>query len=304
MKHYSFYNNKQVLVTGGAGFIGSHLVESLVCQGAQVRVLDDLSTGFEENLASVIDNITFIKGSITDYQACLAATENVSIVFHCAAQVSVPDSVEHPAQCHAINVSGTANMLEACRVQGVDRFIFCSSAAVYGPCNNPCIEEQAIKPTSPYGYSKAMGESYCQQYTTIYGLATICTRFFNVFGRRQSVSSPYAGVVALFNRNLEHNQPISIYGNGLQTRDFIPVESVVQALTHLGSLPKEYLDGSSVNIATGKSITLLELFETLKRKYPTYQHSLQFKPARRGDIERSEADCKKLKQLLCLNPGS
>jgi UDP-glucose 4-epimerase len=305
MKQLShFYANQKVLVTGGAGFIGSHIVEQLVSYGAQVRVLDNLSSGTLSNLALVINEIDFIQGDITDYATCLHASKNCSIIFHCAALVSVPESVCNPTLCHQVNVDGTYNMLEASRQNKCQRFIFSSSSAVYGHYNQACKEELPCNPQSPYGFSKRMGELYCQQYAQSYNLATMCARYFNVFGARQKDDSPYAGVRALFKRKMLNQQPLSIYGDGKQTRDFLSVAQVAQTTIMLGAQAPAIMKGNAVNVASGTSITILELFEHLKKEFPTYSFEPQFLPAREGDIRYSAADCTKLQELIInVNPA-
>jgi UDP-N-acetylglucosamine/UDP-N-acetyl-alpha-D-glucosaminouronate 4-epimerase len=294
----TFFYNRPVLVTGGAGFIGSHLVEKLVELGAYVTVLDDFSTGSLENLASVSDAITIQRASITDRAACLQATKGASVVFHLAAFISVPDSLHNPLQCYEINVQGTLNLLEACRINNVTRFVFSSSAAVYGSGHELCAEDSATTPESAYGTSKLIGEFLCQQYARNFGLKTICLRYFNVFGDRQNPQGSYAGVVAKFKDQMRNNYPITIFGNGQQTRDFIPVGNVVAANLNLALLADGEMTGQAYNIATGTSITLLELVELLKKDFPTYQEPVRFLPARAGDIQRSAANCQKYYRVI------
>lgn len=294
----SFYRNCSVLVTGGAGFIGSHLVEQLVKSGANVTVLDDLSTGTLDNLAAVHHSIQFIKGSVTDFSTCLAACENKEIIFHLAAYISAPESMLNPYQCNQTNVFGTNNMLEAARLQNVPRFVFSSSSAVYGRQTEQCVENAPCKPASPYGFSKLMGEYWCQHYSSIFGLQTICLRYFNVYGQRQNPQGPYAAVVAQFKNAMSNNKPIIIYGDGQQTRDFVPVEYVVNANIQLAQLPNNIMQGEVYNIATGKSITILELIDQLKEEFPDFTAGIQLLPARDGDIKHSQADCGKFKALF------
>lgn len=292
------YKGKKVLVTGGAGFVGSHLVEKLVHLGAHVTVLDDLSTGKEINLHAVKDRINFIHGSIVDLAVCIHATQSIDYVFHLAALVSVPQSVQEPEKCNAINITGTFNILEACRLNAIERIIFSSSCAVYGAHQGICSEESPCNPTSPYGYSKLMGEIYMQQYAHLFGLHTICLRYFNIYGPRQNPHGAYAGVIAKFKHQLEHNLPLTIFGDGKQTRDFVPVEEIVRANLTLALLPAQKMKGNVYNIGTGKSITLLEIIDQLKREYPRSTSQIEFKPARQGDIHYSAADCSKYKNLL------
>ncbi|MCX5922647.1 MAG: NAD-dependent epimerase/dehydratase family protein [Candidatus Dependentiae bacterium] len=287
-----FYHNMLVVITGGCGFIGSHLAEKLVDLGARVTIVDDLSTGDLENIKNIKDKVTFINKSIVDKEVCLAATKDAEIIFHLAAFISVPQSLEQPDVCHATNVDGTLNMLEAARINGAKRFVFSSSSAVYGNKNEPCSEEMSCNPESPYGYSKLIGELYCQQYAKNFGINTVMLRYFNVYGERQNPNGAYAGVVAKFAHQIHNNLPITIFGNGLQTRDFTPVARVVDANLRLGMLA-DSVPGQIFNIATGHSVTLLELVEQLKKDAPGYQFPVTFMPARQGDIKHSSAQCTK-----------
>ncbi|MCK5632235.1 NAD-dependent epimerase/dehydratase family protein [bacterium] len=285
-----FYHNLPVLVTGGAGFIGSHIVHKLVELGAKVTVIDNLETGFLKNLEPVQNSITFVNKSITNMDACIQATQGQKVIFHLAAFISVPDSIQNPQACHNTNINGTYNLLEAARINNVKRFVFSSSAAVYGPTEKTCSESMPCKPTSPYGTSKLIGELLCQQYTNNYNLQTICLRYFNVFGPRQNPNGAYAGVVAKFTQLMKKNRPITIFGDGKQTRDFIPVEQVAQANLALGMQNKTVMNGQPINIATGKSITLVQLVEQIQKKVYNYKKQLTFKVARKGDIQHSKAD--------------
>lgn len=288
--------NKKVLVTGGAGFIGSHLVEKLVELGANVTVLDNLSTGSLTNLQKVSNAITFIKGDIKTLNDCLSAARDCQIIFHLAAHVSVPESLQNPKECYETNVIGTLHMLEAARQNSIKRFIFSSSAAVYGPKEELCHEESICQPESPYGHSKLIGELLCQDYWHDYGVQTICLRYFNVFGNRQNPHGSYAAVVCKFKQCMQQNKPITIFGDGLQTRDFIGVDSVVDANIQL-AMSADHNAGTIFNIGTGQSISLLELITQLKKEFPFYVHKPIFKPARQGDIKHSRADCSKYQML-------
>lgn len=283
------YNNIEVLVTGGAGFIGSHLVTSLVSAGAQVTVLDNLSTGSLDNLSAVFDAITFLQGSITDYDTCLKATYSKKIVFHMAAIASVAICNEQPDLCQAVNVEGTRTLLQACSVSGVQQFIFSSSSAVYGDTEKKCNENALSNPISEYGYSKLMGEFDCLEYQRNFGIKTTILRYFNVFGNNQDGSHEHAGVIAKFNYKMKHNLPITLFGNGLQTRDFISVEKVVEANMLFG-LFQEKLSKNIINIASGKSITMFDLFYELKKQYPHYNLEPEFLDARQNEITHSQAD--------------
>ena len=288
----AFYKDVPVLVTGGCGFIGSHIVQKLVDLGAHVTILDDLSTGSLANIEETKNKVTVIVGTITDYETCLLATKDKKIVFHLAAFISVPQSIEAPKECYDINVNGTLNLLEAARTHNVERFIFSSSAAVYGPTDTLCTEETSLNPQSPYGYSKLIGELYCQQYAKNFGMNTVILRYFNVWGERQSPNGAYAAVVAKFVNQMRENLPITIFGDGQQTRDFVPVKEVAHANLKLGMMAHA-IPGQLFNIATGKSVTLLELIDQLKKDFPYYKHSINFAPVRSGDIKSSRADCSK-----------
>src|SRR5579863_9354976 len=295
LTHY--YQELPVLVTGGCGFIGSHLVEKLVALGAKVSILDDLSTGTEDNIASVKDKVTFIHGSITDVETCLQATQNKKIIFHLAAFVSVPGSMENPHKCHEINVVGTANLLEAARINGVNRFVFSSTCATYGDTTARCSEQTQPNPTSPYGFSKLIDEIYCKEYAHVFDMETVMMRYFNVYGPRQNPQASYAGVIAKFMHNMEHNLPLTVFGDGTQTRDYVPVEKVVEANVLLGMCEKKYIQAELFNIATGKSSNLFDIINVLKQKYPAYNNETVFMPPRPGDVLHVAADCSKYNNL-------
>lgn len=287
-----FFKDLPILITGGAGFIGSHLAEELVKKGAKVTILDNLSTGKIDNLNTIQNKIDFINGSITDFNICKKATENKKIIFHLAALTSVPESVTNPTKCHEININGTFNILEAARQNNIEKFIFSSSSAVYGQTDEICDENMNCNPISPYGYSKLLGEYYTKQYSEIYNIKTVILRYFNVFGPRQDPNSSYAAAIAKFKYQLSNNLPIYIHGDGKQLRDFVPIERVIEANINLAE-HAEKISGNIFNIATGKSISILELIEILKKDYPEYNQSLVFSPARPGDTYVSKASCKK-----------
>jgi UDP-glucose 4-epimerase len=292
-----FYRDTPVLITGGCGFIGSHIATQLVELGAQVTILDDLSTGSLNNIAHIKDKVTVIQKSILDKQACMEAAKDKKVIFHLAAFISVPQSLAQPDECYSINIDGTVNVLEAARKYGVERLVFSSSAAVYGPANYICTENTKTDPQSPYGYSKLIGELLCQQYAKNFGVNAVSLRYFNVWGERQNPNGAYAAVVAKFMDQMRNNLPITIFGDGMQTRDFVPVSKVAQANLMLGMLAPS-VAGNVYNIATGKSITLLELIDQLKKEFPTYQTQINFVPARAGDIKFSTADCSKYFSLV------
>ena len=213
-------------------------------------------------LLAVTDKVTFIHDSITNFEACLAATQNKKIIFHLAAFVSVPASTENPHVCHNINVVGTQNILEAARINNVKRVVFSSTCAIYGESPYSCNENMQPAPISPYGFSKLIGEIYCKEYAQLFDMETVAMRYFNVYGPRQNPQGHYAGVIAKFMHNMEHNLPITIFGDGTQTRDYVPVHTVVEANILLGACEKQHIQGEIFNIATGRSITLLELVDS------------------------------------------
>jgi UDP-glucose 4-epimerase len=293
------------LVTGGAGFIGSHIVDALIGQGHDVVVLDNLSSGHRENLTQVMDRISFIEGDVRDPDACLQASEGCDGMFHEAALVSVADSVERPRDNHEINMTGMLNVLEAARTNGVKRVVFASSAAIYG--NNPELpktEEMRPEPMSPYAVAKITGEYYLRTYAELYGLECVALRYFNVYGPRQDPSSPYSGVISIFSTRVGKGQPITIYGDGEQTRDFVNVADVVSAnltamtvgfpATSNAQLP--IVNFSVFNVATGKQHTLLDLLDHLE-SVAGNTVVRNFAPARAGDIRHSFASSKKLQAL-------
>ena len=285
-----------MLVTGGAGFIGSHLVDALIQSEAQVTVLDNLSTGTKQNLAQSINNVTFIEGDIRNTQACLKATKYCEYIFHLAACVSVTQSMKDPAFCHDANINGTFNLLEAARIHNIKRFVLSSSCAVYGQYNTPCSETTPCNPLSPYGYSKWMAELLCQQYARILNVPTLCLRYFNVFGARQNPSGPYAGVYAKFSNLMQQNKSVTIFGDGQQTRDFVSVQEVVSANLTLALLPDTQCTGQAVNIGTGTTTTVLDIFEKLASEKKFTQPPV-FAAVRPGDIMYSCANTDLYKKL-------
>lgn len=294
----AFYNHRNVLVTGGAGFIGSHIAEALVNYGAYVTILDNFKTGKRENITAIQNSIALIEGDIIDYETCKKATAHQELIFHCAAETSVPGSMHDPLTCHTVNVTGTAHLLEAARLNAVKRFIFSSSSAVYGQQLGLCTETAICNPASPYGLSKLMGELLCKQYTNNFGMETMSLRYFNVFGPRQDPLAPYASVVAHFKASMAHNKPLTIFGDGLQTRDFVPVQQIVDTNLKVGMLPASLISGLSLNCATGTSITLLQLIQKLKHEFPNFSEAIYFEPERAGDIKHTRADCSRYKGLM------
>ena len=285
-----------VLVTGGAGFIGSHLVQALVRAGQRVRVLDDLSSGSLGNLQEVQRSIEFLKGDIRDGALLKAAMRGVEGVFHLAAISSVERGVKEPMLVQEVNVGSTLAVLEAARAAGVKRLVFVSSAAVYG--DNPHIplcEEEPLRPLSPYGASKVAGEAYCGVYHHLGFLQTVTLRFFNIFGPRQDPSSPYSGVISLFCRNATQSLPSFLDGEGAATRDFLYVEDACRAL--LLAMEKQEVAGRILNVAGGQEISIRTLGETIYGLAGLPFQPID-RPPRLGDIRRSLADARSAQALL------
>ena len=286
----------RVLVTGGAGFVGSHLVEQLVEEGHQVRVLDNLSSGRRENLASVFDQVELMIGDIRDRGDVAFALRDREAVVHLAAVASVPASVADPAGTHESNFEGTLKLLEATRRSSVRRFLYASSAAIYGDCAAlPLREEEAPMPLSPYAADKLAGEFYLRFYTERFGLSTTAFRFFNVYGPRQDPSSPYSGVISRFLSAVVAGEPVRIFGDGRQTRDFVYVGDVVEVLA--AALPAQVPESFAVNVGTGREQSLLSLVENLERVFAR-PIECQYEPRREGDIVRSCANVTRLKRLF------
>lgn len=284
------------LVTGGAGFIGSHLVEALLAQGQQVRVLDNLSSGRLANLAGVLDQIEFIEGTIEDPTIVVRAVAGAEFVFHLAAIVSVPDSMAKPVQTEQINTLGTLNLLRAAREAGSHRLVLSSTCAVYG--DEPTLPKTEImrpQPKSPYAVSKLAAEYYCQIFWESFGLETVILRYFNVFGPRQDPSSPYSGVISIFVDKLSRGLIPVIYGDGQQTRDFVFVGDVVRA--NLLAAAEPQAAGNIFNIGTGHPVTIQQIFETLSRIFEC-EVTPGYGPARSGDILHSYANPSRAEVVL------
>lgn len=288
------------LVTGGAGFIGSHLVEELLKEGRKIVVIDDLSTGKRENLPESPD-LTFFEVSITDREFLrkLFSEYRFSTVFHLAAVASVQRSVEEPLYCHQVNFDGTLYLIEESRRTGVGKFVFASSAAVYGDLPRlPKREDMAVKPQTPYAVDKYASERYTVNSFDLYGLEATALRFFNVYGERQDPSSPYSGVISIFIDRIKRfkegeNVTIDIYGDGRQTRDFVYVKDVVRALL---LAEKGKTAGEVYNVGTGRETSLLELLSTLEEIVGQLP-PVRFLPPRPGDIRRSVADISKISEI-------
>jgi len=292
----------QYLVTGGAGFIGSHLVESLVRRGASVRVLDNFSTGSIGNLSEVLNQIELIEGDASDPKAAAAATRDVEIVFHQAAVASVARSLEDPLATHLNGATATLTILEAARQAGVRRVIHAGSSSAYGDCDQPTKSETLpANPLSPYAAAKLSAEYYCQAFSASLGLPTVTLRYFNVFGPRQDPNSPYSAVIPRFMTALFRGEKPVIYGDGLQSRDFTYVDNVVHGNLLAAQWPAETVSGRVFNIAHGENTSLLKLIEMLGAELGTEVEPI-FEPARQGDVRHSRADLRAARQWLKYEP--
>jgi len=291
----SFY-----LVTGGAGFIGSHLTEELIRRGEQVRVVDSLITGHRRNLAHV-SGVDFLEGDLADLATATRAVQGVDYVLHQAAIPSVPRSVDDPITSNRANIDSTLNLLVAARDARVTRVVYAGSSSAYG--NTPTLpkcEEMPPNPLSPYALQKLVGEQYMQMFTSLYGLETVTIRYFNVFGPRQDPSSPYSGVIAVFAKALLANTAPTIYGDGEQTRDFTYVANVVDGVLRAVKAPGA--SGQVVNVATGSRISLNQLFASMRAVVGS-RVDVVYGPARHGDVKDSQADISRARTLLGYEPS-
>lgn len=288
------------LVTGGAGFIGSHLVERLVAMGASVRVLDDFSTGKRTNLDRFLSKIELLEGDIRLARVCAAACQGVDVVLHEAALPSVPKSLSDPATTHEVNVNGTLNMLIAARDAGVRRFIYAASSSAYGETPTlPKIETIPPEPLSPYAVQKLLGELYCQVFCRCYGLQTLSLRYFNVFGPRQDPTSQYAAAIPAFVTAILRGEPPVVYGDGEQTRDFTHVENVVAANLMGARAPRTC--GEVLNIACGEHVSVNQVIREINRLLKR-EVKPKYVPARTGDIRDSWADISLAQRAIGYRP--
>jgi len=302
----SFYEGRGVCVTGGAGFIGGHLVDSLLSLGASIRVIDDLSNSNLEHLAGLIElepeRVRFVHGSVLDDEALAEAFEGCKTAFHLAALGSVPRSIQEPQRTWSVNATGTLRVLEAARVVKADRVVFASSSAVYGDQPElPKVETQAPSPMSPYAASKLAAEHLLSVWARCYGLSGVSLRYFNVFGPRQPADSAYAAVVAAFVKALLAGEQPVVYGDGQQTRDLTYVSNAVLATLLAGATPTR-LAGQAVNIGTGRRVSILELATGLAQQCGVPHVQPSFQPDRAGDVKHSQADIALAKQLLGYEP--
>jgi UDP-glucose 4-epimerase len=290
----------KALVTGGAGFIGSHIVDRLLHDGHDVIVIDDLSTGHRSNLPDH-DALTFIEGDISNSDTVNECMVGIDWVFHKAAVASVPRTVNDPVGSSAVNYQGTLHLLEAARNNDVKRFVFASSAALYGDEPTlPKVESMCPVTLSPYAVDKLASEFACGMYTKLYGVETVCLRYFNVYGPRQDPSSPYSGVISIFTDKLKNNLVPTIFGDGEQTRDFIYVGDVVEA--NMKAVMTGKGTGQYYNIATGNKITLNKLLRVLSEIYDT-EFNVNYDEPRKGDIKDSYAVVEKANEVLGWQPS-
>jgi UDP-N-acetylglucosamine/UDP-N-acetyl-alpha-D-glucosaminouronate 4-epimerase len=290
-----------VLVTGGAGFIGSNIAAALASRGARVRIIDNLSTGHSENLEEIGGQIDFAEASVADEDALHRALEDVELVFHEAAIPSVPRSVEDPRSTHVASVDATFQLLLACRERSVRRVIYAASSSAYG--DQPALpkrEDMLPDPLSPYAVAKLVGEYYCQVFARVYGLETISLRYFNVFGPRQDPSSQYSGVISRFISALLSNQKPVIYGNGEQSRDFTYIDNVVDANLKAAETIRGI--GSTINIANGQRISLNQLLYEIKELTGKKDVEAEYQKPRAGDVMHSLADISRARDLLGFEP--
>ncbi|MEZ2347937.1 SDR family oxidoreductase [Terriglobus sp. RCC_193] len=294
---------RTVLVTGAAGFIGSHLVDALVERGERVRGLDNFATGRAENLAGVRDRIEFTEASLTDREALAKAVSGVDVIFHLAALPSVPRSVKDPRSSHVANVEGTFEVLEAARAAGVKRVVYAASSSAYGNQPGfPRVETMVPMPIAPYPVQKLAGEFYMKSYWQVYGLETVCLRYFNIFGPRQVPNSEYSGVMAKFILQLQRGERPTIYGDGEQGRDFTYVANAVQANLLASEAPADKVAGQVFNVACGERHTLNETYRVIagllkSRLEPAYG------PERCGDVKDSLASIQAARQAFGYAPS-
>ncbi len=292
--------SRKFLVTGGAGFIGSHIATALVERGDQVAVLDNLSTGRRENLAHLGDQVTFFEGCLLDRNIVEQALDGVEVVYHQAALASVPRSVKQPLDTNAACVTGTLNVLDAARQSGVRRVVYAGSSSAYGDQPNMSKRETDLpSPLSPYAAAKLAGELYCKSFTATYGLETVAIRYFNVFGPRQDPNSEYSAVIPIFVTKMVRGERPTIYGDGTQSRDFTYIDNVVQG--NLAAADATEAVGRSINVACGMQFTLLQLVAAINEVLDTHIEPI-FAEARVGDVRESLADVTVARAVLDYEP--
>jgi nucleoside-diphosphate-sugar epimerase len=288
------------LVTGGAGFIGSHIAHRLLREGAKVRIVDNLSTGKKERLRDVERCIEFIEDDLADRRVCDRAVQGVEYVLHQAAVPSVHRSIQDPVETNRANIIGTLNLLESCREHGVRRLVYAASSSAYGDTQVlPKKEDMAPNPLSPYALQKFVGERYCKLYNDLYGLETVSLRYFNVFGPSQDPWSEYSAVIPKFATRLQSGQSLVVYGDGEQSRDFTYIDNVVEA--NLLAIKARRTDGAVINIGCGESLTLNRLIRFLE-EILRVQAVVDYEPPRRGDVRHSLADISLARDVLGYQP--
>lgn len=289
------------LITGGAGFIGSNITKKLLETGEEVRILDNLSTGNINNLNQFLDKVEFINGDFSDIEIARQSVKGVDFVLHHGAIPSVQRSIDNPIETNNVNISGTLNMLIACRDEGVKKFIYAASSSAYGDSPTmPKEESMMVSPKSPYAIQKLTGEYYCQIFNKIYGLETICLRYFNVFGPNQDPNSPYSAVIPLFIKKILNDENPIIYGDGETSRDFTYVENNIDANIK-ACLSKENIGGEIINIACGYQVSLNKLVSEINKILGKDIKPI-YKEERKGDVKHSLADISKANKLLGYEP--
>ncbi|HLP83260.1 MAG TPA: GDP-mannose 4,6-dehydratase [Phycisphaerales bacterium] len=302
----SFYNGRDVCVTGGAGFIGGHLIDVLLAVGANIAVIDDLSNSSIEHLSSMMElepeRLRFVHGSILDDEALAEAVKGAKTIFHLGALGSVPRSVAEPQRTWSVNATGTVRVLEMARRYQADRVILAASSSAYGDqLELPKVETQTVRPMSPYALSKLAGEQAMATWSRTYGLSTVSLRYFNIFGPRQSADNAYAAVVAAFAKALLHGEAPKIYGDGQQSRDMTFVANAVLATLLAGLCPSKLM-GEVINVGTGQRLTMQELAKKMAHACGMPHLHPTFLPERAGDVKHSLADITVAKQLLGYEP--
>jgi UDP-glucose 4-epimerase len=292
---------KLSLVTGGAGFIGSHLVEALTAAGRRVRVFDNLSTGLAANLAHIRPTPELVVGDLADATAVAKAVAGADVIYHLGALASVARSVENPAASHTACATGTLHVLDAARQLGVRRLVYAASSSAYGGASDPAgqREDLPLQPLSPYAAAKLTGEMYCQAFAHTYGLETVRLRFFNIFGPRQRADSPYSGVIALFIAAMSAGKAPTVHGDGLQSRDFTYVANAVQAMMKAAEAPG--VSGNVYNVGVAANITVLDLVAALNKLLGTDLKPVHGEP-RTGDVRFSRADIRRIRADLAYEP--
>lgn len=289
------------LVTGGAGFIGSHLVDGLLGKGYRVRVLDNFSTGKKENLEHVRSTVEVIRGDIRNLSTLRRAVKGASYVFHLAAVASVPESVDQPVKTHETNATATLNLLLESRKAGVKRFILTSTSAVYGETRHfPTGEDAPLCPESPYASCKILGEYYCRHFSSLYGMETVALRYFNVYGPRQNPRSRYANVIPIFLKCLLMKKTPEVHWDGKQSRDFIHVRDVVAA--NLLAMKRPGISGESFNIGSQEEARVIDCLTGLQKILGIKKIKIRYAPKRAGDVRKTAADIRKARRLLGYRP--